>query len=474
MLGRFSQLPPVKGLVSELSLSMAGQLLAAAILCAAALLIPKAASVILGLTAVWALLSVRNAFYALIVTGFLRAGNYSHVNPGPLLLSAWVVILVACLKIILTVPSRYWLHPVLTRLYFYCAVVLFLALYSSPLIAVSLCKLFVFLLGVSGILIASRRMNEDKKFQLNGGSHNLLLLLLLSLTLFSMPTLFSPSFGYAANGTGFQGITNQPQLLGVVLAPLAGWAIGVWAETFLECKSRSIVSRQWLPLLIAVALFLLILTKSRTALSALVLAASFCTFIGFYVRRPWKNSLTAVLTRGNWPIFLIFAVVIAITVHPPGKLLSSSKAFIQKGDSRSTDIMKLYEQSRGRLIESSWKDFLDNPVAGRGFGVPSSNENFHIKRDPFFGLPISVSEEKGNSFVAILGETGIVGAVFFVLLLWAMTKRILFKASLPNAILFFTALFVNFGEGVLFALGGTGLIIWLYMSIAIVDGRADL
>lgn len=471
VLSRFSQLPPIKGLVSDLSLSVARQLPTAAILCAAALTIPKAASVILGLTAVWALLSVRNAFYALIVTGFIRAGNYSHVSPGPMLLFAWAVILAACLRIILTVPPRYRRHPVLTHLCYFCLVVLLLAIHKSPLIEISISKLFVFLLGVSGILISSRYMNENKKFLHNGGFHKLLLLLLLSLTLFSIPALFIPGFGYAVNGTGFQGITNHPQLFGVVLAPLAGWAIGLWAEASRMSKHQSIFAQPWGLVLIGLALFLLVLSKSRTAVLALLLALSCCILIGFYMKQSWKNSLSAVFSRRNWPIFLVLAVATAVSVHP-GTLLSSSVAFLQKDKSGSTDIMKLYEESRGKLMEFSWQNFLDNPLAGCGFGIPPNNTFCHIIRDPFFGLPISAPEEKGNSFLAILGETGIVGAIFFVFLLWTMTRRVLFHASLPNAILFFTALFVNFGEGVLFSLGGQGLIIWFYMSIAIVEGRA--
>jgi hypothetical protein len=150
--------------------------------------------------------------------------------------------------------------------------------------------------------------------------------------------------------------------------------------------------------------------------------------------------------------------------------VSFSESFILKSG-KASNIEEAYRGSRGRLIETSWDDFLGNPWFGSGFGVPSAIEDLQIVREPFLGLPISAATEKGNAFVALLGETGLVGAVLFGLLLWAMTKRVVYTASLSSAMLFFTALFVNAGEAVLFSLGGAGLIIWFYMSISLFNEK---
>lgn len=130
----------------------------------------------------------------------------------------------------------------------------------------------------------------------------------------------------------------------------------------------------------------------------------------------------------------------------------------------------LYEEflhCRGFLILRSWRNFQEYPLTGIGFGVGSEPSAFKIRRDPILGLPIGASVEKGFTIVAVLEETGVLGFAAFVLFINSLLKQALsVRRSLPVYALVFSCVLVNFGEAIFFALGGSGILVWLLLGYA--------
>jgi len=78
-----------------------------------------------------------------------------------------------------------------------------------------------------------------------------------------------------------------------------------------------------------------------------------------------------------------------------------------------------------------------------------------ITRDPVFNLPISAPIEKGNLYLAVLEELGLIGLLlFFAWLIFSYFRVV--KKNLFGLPVFFTILMLNFGESVLFSPGGVG------------------
>ena len=90
-----------------------------------------------------------------------------------------------------------------------------------------------------------------------------------------------------------------------------------------------------------------------------------------------------------------------------------------------------------------------------------------VQRDPYFGLAISSPIEKGLSFIALLEEGGVVGFSLFIIVLTSFFSPLLKRtAGLAPLALSLATLLVNFGEGVLFSMGGFGLLNWLFWGFA--------
>ena len=46
---------------------------------------------------------------------------------------------------------------------------------------------------------------------------------MLTTVFYSIPTVLIPSIGYLTNGTGFQGLLNQPQAFAIFLVPIISY-----------------------------------------------------------------------------------------------------------------------------------------------------------------------------------------------------------------------------------------------------------
>ena len=270
--------------------------------------------------------------------------------------------------------------------------------------------------------------------------------LFLALLLASIPLVFSP-IGFLRNGRSFQGVLNHPQALGIVLAVAVSWFY--WRSW----------SRFWPRLLGALltvsGLAMLVASQARTAALALVGAALLVLLL---LRRT--DELAVKRAR----IFAIFlAVLLSVALLPDVERRISS--FATKSQHQIA-LQEAFGHSRGVVLERGLRNIREHPFFGIGFGLPSSPLLLNPVSSDVLDIPISASSEKGFAAIAVLEETGIVGAS---LILWVLAATVLpvIRSGVPaSAAVLFSSLLVNFGESVLFSFGGMGLFFWLMIGWA--------
>lgn len=255
--------------------------------------------------------------------------------------------------------------------------------------------------------------------------------------------------------TLFCGITNQSQALSPLLALTVGWTL--CDMLLLERRFR------WLHLaIIAFALPLAYMTRSRVGLVSLISA-----FVAgmFYAARKvdLPTRVKAHLNNGLWlgvGILLLSAVVIQIR----GGYMSQ---WIRKTSDVSGDRRSLGEaltSSRFGLMEYSMYEFRRNPLLGSGFQVADYTQDLVRENKGFI---LSAPVEKGVLPVMVLGETGILGEICFVIFLVSFYGACIRRKYTVTLALFSVFFVTNLAEATMFSPGGIGGILWM---ISVVGG----
>jgi hypothetical protein len=147
------------------------------------------------------------------------------------------------------------------------------------------------------------------------------------------------------------------------------------------------------------------------------------------------------------------------------------QAVVLKGD-EGKDLATAFESSRGSGMVQQWRNFLDAPLTGHGFGVYRygvRGGEEHVKR--FLGIPISASAEKGVAFTSVLEEVGLFGGILFYGLLIAIVAAMARGPSIGALAMVVCCIAVNFGEAIIFATGGMGLFMWLLIGFGLARAR---
>jgi hypothetical protein len=275
--------------------------------------------------------------------------------------------------------------------------------------------------------------------------------LIAVVVLLSLPLFAFPEIAYAKNGHGFQGILNHPQTFGPVLAPATSALLA--GLLFRRPKSFS--------LLVAVSLSLIALmiaSQARTALATVILSIGATTLVMFFKKRKYSE-----FRIGRLFAFSVLGLVGLVVVTTTSEVIRDKLiGFVYK---RNSTTMESALASRSGGIESQWNQFLDSPIGGHGFGVYpwglGSSEAVE-----FMGVPISAPVEKGFLPTAILEETGLIGALGFLVVLYFLGRNVIQQGNCQWLALLFACIFVNVGEMVIFSVGGIGLFYWLMIGVA--------
>lgn len=260
--------------------------------------------------------------------------------------------------------------------------------------------------------------------------------------------------GYQANADDlFCGITVHSQTLGPILASCFGWLICDLFLTNPRSKLLHLFALAPIP-------FLLFMTRSRvsfvTFVVAIVAAAFFC--LSNSMKEQFRRSIRKM--RGYVAVFVIGLAMAGVVGEVRSGVVSR---LLRKTETVSEDDRALTEalmESRMTLVAECMQDFRKNPLWGMGFQVDKKTADITKGKGLFV---FSATIEKGILPTMLLGETGIVGSVFFLCFLvtfFSVCSRRKYKAT---AALFCVFLASNMGEATFFSPSGAGGVLWVVL-----------
>ena len=271
--------------------------------------------------------------------------------------------------------------------------------------------------------------------------------------LVSLP-LTVTEMGYFTNGTGFQGILNQPQAFGPAMALLAAWLMG---NMVAEPKPS------WAILgLLGITLVLVVLSQARTAGLALALGVPMAMLLS--MRGPGRSLKERMPALFHSRLYL-WGIIAGIALLIAGTGIEvRATAYLQKGEGEGT-LFQTYGASRGSLIDKMLANIDEHPITGIGFGIASDATAMIVDRDPFLGIPTGAAVEKGVMPLAVLEELGLFGAL--AIASWmAMAIAAAVRGGVVPTTVLCTALLTNMGEATFFSPSGFGLLVLLVTSWA--------
>lgn len=330
----------------------------------------------------------------------------------------------------------------------------------SPLVDVSVLKAISWVVTMCVLLAAWAGMDEAERKRLSDWLFAGLVILLL----ISIPFLATGA-GFLVNGTGFQGVMNHPQAFGPTMALLASWAS---AKLLGEKRPRwSMVG------LVGISMAMVVLSEARTAGLAVVIALV-VTIISIPVvsGRRVREVLPGVHSPRLW--FIAALVVLGLLLM--GTTLSGHLAtFLTKRGDSGSNLVEIYDQSRGEKIEEMWINIQREPWLGIGFGIASDHTKMVVDRDPILGLPTGAVIEKGVMPLAVMEELGV--PIFLFVMAWfAWIIRRAARSGVVQLSVLLTAIMINFGENVFFSPGGLGLLLLILITWTVASnpvGRAN-
>lgn len=331
-------------------------------------------------------------------------------------------------------------RSILTTLVFGLLIILHSILFSRML-EISILKILSWVTITVTLLSSWGGLDSKQRTQLEMQLFGGLALIMLA----SLPLVFA-DIGYLNNGIGFQGALNQSQTFGLAVVFLGSWLIG--RLTYKSSRYHLLTIG-----LLGVCLVFAILSEARTAGFALVLA-----LIG--ASSLLLPTLKITFKKIIWA-FILASTISVIGVSQSDRLVG----YIYKRDN-AANLIEIFMQSRGILLNPMIENIVENPATGIGFGVASNISLSSVTRDGLFGLPISAPIEKGTLPVAVLEELGIFGFIAVVAWIWVISVFAV-QAGFPQFFVLLTLLLTNLGESTLFSVGGIGLLLLILLTWSI-------
>ncbi|WP_283597467.1 O-antigen ligase family protein [Enterococcus faecium] len=344
-------------------------------------------------------------------------GSLQTLKLGLLILASLYLLLSA------TKTNRFKLSRVFFSLGVFVVYNIFIAFYSSSLPIVSIFKLLLFAVVYAGII--SGVSDTIERFDI----FNWILKWLKLIMIGSLFSYLSP-ISYLMNGTGFQGLLNQPNMFGIVTVLFIAMLLGH------EKKKGNIF-------FFVSALFMLITSDSRTSLISIVVV-----LLLFFLDRSKIK-----ITKSKVMIFSFSAALLLLFYNSiADNITEFLVSYIAKGQTLDN---VLY--SRQGQVNSLLYNFQQRPLLGNGFSVPVL---------PFrsYGLSLDYTVEPGNIILAVLSFSGIIGFLIFI---WHLSEVLVFnKYNLRNKIYLFVSVFmINLGEMVFFSSNNIGIFCYFMLAM---------
>lgn len=252
-------------------------------------------------------------------------------------------------------------------------------------------------------------------------------------------TLVIPLPKFKVVNESFQGIINHPNLYGVF------GAIYVCFLLYSNFSTRGKGSLDWKRLVFLIlALVTIYLSESRTGM--------FSTITILLIYYLTMNSDSKIKFTLGLVIAVVFVAAYFIA-NPEAynEFITSVTDFIYKRD--TDDIL----ESRLGQIDASNLKYNSHKLLGSGFGVP------YVPYVQDFSLNMDLTYEAGNLFISLLGDTGIIGLVLFLIYM----LYILINTKPRKFILFVAPIIISFGEMAFFATNNIAIFYYIMLAICI-------
>lgn len=395
-----------------------------------------------------ALLGRAHTLTAFLLFPIVKLANPALVEYSSVLgIGFWLALFFSFLRNIRLILQTSYLRAIWPMWLFAFSAFCSSVLYSENL-DVSLLKLLSLVMAITTITAITSKLETEEIYSFEKTIKTIMVFVVC----ISIPFYFFPAIGFLRNKLGFQGVFNHPQAFAVFLVPILSYLL-------MSIFQRDNQSKNWLIIPLSIVTILVLTTKARTALAASVLSTVipvFITVISRSIYAKYINRKKFVLLSTLFVMTFLIGITFSDTFY------SSVVNYIHK-DKAKESISQSFYRSRGANVENHIENFKESPIFGWGFGVIP--HGMHIDQGrTFMGLPISAPVEKGFLFTAVLEETGGIG---FLLFLFWIIKMLLFVAAKEKPIYiacFLSCILLNFGEAVMFSIGGLGLIFWVTMG----------
>lgn len=308
------------------------------------------------------------------------------------------------------------------------------SVFFSQIIEVSILKLTIWTFIFTSLQVGWSRLNQPDLIEMERWIKNFI----ISIGILSLLALIFPIESYSHNQMSFQGILSHPQLFGLVCSASIVFIFHYYYE---KSKPFKLIT-------LFLFLFLIYLSQSRTAILSL-LPLILITF-----------------RKKNIHFLIILITIISLIILWDNNFIINF--FIKHDTKEISDIFDIYINSRRIIIEPMLNNISNYPM-GIGFGIPSFFEesNNAVK---LFKIPIYFPTEKGNLYLSIFEEVGLV--CFIIFMIWLLCLLLIsYKNSFSGLLIILVILFSNFGEATFFAMGGFGLFSSILISYVISKKR---
>jgi len=404
---------------------------------------------------VWAVSSAHGIVQSLSLGVLIVEANPGLASVEPQISGLkWVLIFICLLRIALTVKRHdckrlAWFPPFGV----FVGVTAILALLVSYDRVLSGFKLISFAAGAIVALLGVAGDTRPPRYWLNWffTVHCVVVLL-------SVPLLFFTS-GYVASVHSFLGILNHPEAFGVYLA--------IWGSYLIAYLLTSRRVNLFLLLVASLTTYFIIASNCRTAILAMAMSAIVSVLAVFFHPRPGRDYLSPWTVRRFCAIGLL---AIGLLAYDASRVSATVFNFVNKGYKGGGDdpialLAGSFQSSRGGIVRTLVGSITEHPLAGVGFGLAPSGVVQEVEHDPILGLPVSASTEQGFLPLSVLTQIGIIGAIVLAAFLFELAAPLVKFAPIPVLAMFSTALLVNMGEMIFFAIGGLGLQMWLILGL---------
>ncbi|CAK7044889.1 MAG: hypothetical protein EUB_02926 [Eubacterium sp.] len=249
-----------------------------------------------------------------------------------------------------------------------------------------------------------------------------------SIILFSIPLAVLP-VGYLRNGYSFQGITNQPNMLGIIIV----LSVALYITDFQvnnDIKIWKIVT------FLFIAFIEVVLCRARTAMLAMFVC------IIFFI-------ILANIKRDKKILFLMGIAFVALCIYwiNGSEIIKFFSDFFTKGNNNSI----LY--SRENQLNNLISNIKRSPIWGNGFSVPVLNYRS-------WEISFKYVMEPGNIILAVISYCGIVGFISFCGMLFTIFKQN-YKNWKSCILLFIAPLMISMAEMVFFSTNNIAIIFYI-------------